>query len=717
MNRLFNFRIAPLILLSIVLAILTITFCDNSIIIAFIILSIIALISVIFIKKFKRARPKFIVCILTFLLFLGLTSLTYVRAENREVYSENSLIEADIDMLTNCDENGAIQLSTDSVMAEVCLSNILVDGRKVEGKAVAKFSDRSIFDGYKIGDRIKFRGNIAPQNLVVEDSYSVLDYRNKLYHYIYCKVDFDDDSFCFYKVSSGMNLMDRIKIKLKGTLYSNTRSDTAGFLYAMTFGDKSGLGSEIENSFTYTGTAHVFAVSGLHIGILASGILWMFKRIKLNNRIVRLVIMSFLLLIFSALCGFSPSTLRASLMTIMLMLAKALGKRNDGISSMSLVASVILLFNPIYLFDVGFLMSFFAVFGILAFAKPFDKFFRKIKTPKKLSGLLSTSISVNVMLLPLTMYFFSGETLLFIIANLLLLPILSVIFPVYLVCGAIASILPFMGWTVTLIAAPFTLLITFIGWISKLPTLVIKFDANAIIILVGLLSAVAFSKYVFVNKNFKRVAAVVFAVALVFMTTTSFRIWGSGNLYVHCFTDKYDCQYVLVDNAYGKEYLIINGKTSGDSVSSALKAMSENKFTSLDGIIVVGDVDDYYLGKLQMYTNCPYVYSTDKVGDAPSGVYVGTSVIESGLTIGYLNYGILDIVSGGKTVRVLADDFYVSDDNYDILVTYNVISGNTDGKYIVCDIGFENSIKNCVSSTFTFEIKNDKIKVQRSWRY
>ncbi|MDE6870444.1 MAG: hypothetical protein K2J75_06920, partial [Clostridia bacterium] len=99
--------------------------------------------------------------------------------------------------------------------------------------------------------------------------------------------------------------------------------------------------------------------------------------------------------------------------------------------------------------------------------------------------------------------------------------------------------------------------------------------------------------------------AVVFAVALVFTVSTAFRIWGSNNLYVYCFTDKYDCQYILVDNAFGGEYLIINDKTSSDSVASVKNAMSENKFAKIDGIIIVGDVDEFYLEKLQISTNCP----------------------------------------------------------------------------------------------------------------
>ena len=716
MRKIFNFRIAPLLLLSIVLAILSITFCSTATIFAIVAIALIALLSVIFIKQFKKARAKLVVCILIFFLFLGLTSLSYAKIENREIYSEGSIIEADIDMLTECDENGVLQNSADALGMKIYLSDIAVDGREIEGKAIAVFSDGEIFKDFKIGDRIKFRGSIAPQNLVVTDAYSAQNYCDKLYHYIYCDVDFEDENFCFYKVSSGMKLLDRIKIKVKSALYSNTRSDTAGFLYAMTFGDKSGLDLQIKDSFSYTGTAHVFAVSGLHVGILASGILWIFKRVKLNNRAIRLAVMSVILLIFTALCGFSPSVVRASVMTAALMLAKAIGMRNDGISSMSLVASSILFVNQIYLFDIGFLMSFFAVFGIFALRKPLEKLFKKL--PKRLRSLLAVSIAVNLALLPLMTYFFNGETLLFIIANLLLLPILSILFPIYLFAVTLASVAPFMGWLVTAVAAPFTLLTMLIEWISKIPALVIHFNANAVIIFIGLASAVLLSEYVFAHKNFKRITAVVFVAAMVFSLSASFRIWGSNDLYVHCFADKYDCQYLLVDNAFGGEYLIVNGRTSSDSAASVQSAMSKNKFAKIDGIIIVGDVDEYYLKKLQMSVNCPYVFTANGVGNTSSGIYAGSSVVEDGMTAGFLNYGTFDLVSGKTTLRVVADEYYsYGEENWQILVTYDLIGDDAEGKYIVCDLGFRNSIKNYVPSTFTFELNNDRIKVERSWRY
>lgn len=712
MKRVFNFRIAPLILASIVSAICVITFCSNSLILALVLFAFIALICGIFIKSLKKIRVKLIICILTFFIFLGLTTLTYERVENTEIYSQNSIIEGDVDMLTECDERGMI--SFEASRGIVYLENIRIDGRGIKGKAYAYFADGEVLDGLAVGDRIKFKGNIAPQNLVVTDSYSIANYRNGVYHYIYCGGKVADEDFLFLKTSTGANIGDRIKLKIKRTLYSNTRSDTASFLYAMTFGDKSGLDTSIKSAFTYTGTAHVFAVSGLHVGMLASAILFLFKRLKLNNKIARLAIMAIILASFCALCDFSPSTIRAAVMTLLLMLSKALGRRNDGISSMSVAAILILSFKPLYLFDLGFLMSFFAVMGIFTLYKPLkNNIFKKL--PRKLGALFATSIAVNLALLPLMMSFFDGETLLFIIANLLLLPIVGICFPIYFALVLIASSFAFMGWSLTAVAIPFTLVSKLIGWISRLPTFVVNFDSGIMIVVIGLLAAVALSEFVFINKKAKRIAAIVIMAAIILSTSASLRLWGTDNAYVCCYTDAYESQFVLVDNAFGGNYLIVNGKLSSDSVDATLGSMQDNKFSKIDGIIIADEVDEYYLTKLQMYANCSKVYRFDGL-DFLSDSEVGGYVVEKGLVVAYVNLGEVDVIIGDCVIKVLAEDYFPEEDDFDVLVTYAPTDKETQGKYVVCDVGYKNSLENYVSGTFTFEINNDKIKVGRFWR-
>ena len=66
---------------------------------------------------------------------------------------------------------------------------------------------------------------------------------------------------------------------------------------------------------------------------------------------------------------------------------------------------------------------------------------------------------------------------------------------------------------------------------------------------------------------------------------------------------------------------------------------------------------------------------------------------------------------------MLARDYYAIDEEYDVLVTYSPTASSTNGKYIVCEYGYTNSLENYVSGAFTFKINNDRIKVDRFWRY
>ena len=70
---------------------------------------------------------------------------------------------------------------------------------------------------------------------------------------------------------------DKVRLRIKSSVYRNVKKETAGFLYAMTLGDKSGLEDGIKADFQRTGAAHIFAVSGLHVGIIAASILWTLK--------------------------------------------------------------------------------------------------------------------------------------------------------------------------------------------------------------------------------------------------------------------------------------------------------------------------------------------------------------------------------------------------------------------------------------------------------
>jgi len=139
-----------------------------------------------------------------------------------------------------------------------------------------------------------------------------------------------------------------------------------GTVAAMLFGDKSGLDDDTYEQFRSNGTAHILAVSGLHVGIIYAFISMLIGgRRKLSTNIIMLLA----LLIYAALAGFSPSVVRAESMIMLHIFSKIFNYRYDLVSAASFAAVVMLAADPYDLFGTGFQMSFLAVF-ILGFAMP-----------------------------------------------------------------------------------------------------------------------------------------------------------------------------------------------------------------------------------------------------------------------------------------------------------------------------------------------------------
>jgi len=715
MRRKFNFRLLPILFGGAILAICAVTFCGKTLQIVAAVAAGIFMTAAVLIKEFKKARMRIILTVLVFLITMGWTALNFDVAEGRKVYSQHSLIEASVDIMSECDSRGNLELDENTYA--VYLYDVEIDGVKAEGKAQAVFTDMSVLQGLKIGDRIRFEGSISPVILTVTDGSSMHKYSSRVYHYIISPSASEDYAGVSF-LSHDIKTTDKIKLAVKDKLYGNVRSDTAGFLYAMTFGDKTGLDTQIKNAFSYTGTAHVFAVSGLHAGIIASAILFVLKRLKLYNIYIKTFAVSAALLPFCALCGFSASTVRATVMILVAMTAKIFKMRNDSLSTLSLAGLLILTLDPLNLFDVGFVMSFAAIVGIIMTARPIERILGKIKKfPKKLASGLAMTVGANAALMPIMVYCFGGQTLLFVLANMIILPIISIIFPVYLISTVLAFI-PYLGVLLTLVGAPFTLVIKTVSAISGIDTLVIDFSSSWIIILICLIAIVLLSEYVFVNKKFKAVTASVIALSMLLTMSFSARRAGDAAAQIFCYEDIYGCQYMLVDNTDGGDYLIVNGKLSSDSVSAARKAMEDRRFKSVDGIIVVGDkVDGGALLRLASATNCREIFSFGEHDYLQIGFVARNHIVDGALIFGYDGRGSAELCIGANSVRILADGYILHENDFDVLLTYAFAGDMEEGQYCVCSDASGKYYKNYMPSTFTFKIKNDKLVTNVFGRY
>lgn len=206
--------------------------------------------------------------------------------------------------------------------------------------------------------------------------------------------------------------------------------ETYSFISALTLGYKHELDDELRAAFRASGTSHVLAVSGLHVSIIYAVFAFLFSFFGRNPKGVALkqTLIIILLWLYAFMTGFSASVIRATIMLTIVCVGLAKNQKGFTYNSLAAAALAILVFNPHSLFDVGFQMSFMAVFFILFFQPKLAKFYYpKNKVKKFIWDLCTVSVAAQMGLAPVVMYYFGAFPTYFFIANLLVVPLVMLI--------------------------------------------------------------------------------------------------------------------------------------------------------------------------------------------------------------------------------------------------------------------------------------------------
>ena len=214
--------------------------------------------------------------------------------------------------------------------------------------------------------------------------------------------------------------------------------DRLGVLSAMTLGEKGGVDPALMEDYRRSGAAHVFALSGLHVGILF-GIVSMFLPSRLFPRLSA-VVQVVLLWLFVMVVGPHASLMRAATMLTCYAVCRMLGRDRDALSILSFAAVLLLLIQPEWLFDVGFQLSFVAVLSILLFYSPLyrlfpaplwdrERWWRYVpwQMVRYVWGIVVISFVATVATLPLSAYYFHRVPLLGMLSSLVVSPCAFVI--------------------------------------------------------------------------------------------------------------------------------------------------------------------------------------------------------------------------------------------------------------------------------------------------
>lgn len=209
-------------------------------------------------------------------------------------------------------------------------------------------------------------------------------------------------------------------------------SESAQLCSALITGYDNEISRDTINAFAHSGTLHVLSVSGLHTGVLFAVLLFILNWLDRHNRfrILKLIILLCGLWLFVFIAGFSPPILRAAIMLSLIAIGKYYYNylSNASVNIMGVSAFVLLLFDPYILFDTGFLLSYFALLGILIFEPPITSLYTgDNKIIRKIWTLCSVSIAAQISTLPITLYFFHQLPLWFVFSNLLVIPLCTLI--------------------------------------------------------------------------------------------------------------------------------------------------------------------------------------------------------------------------------------------------------------------------------------------------
>ena len=245
------------------------------------------------------------------------------------------------------------------------------------------------------------------------------------------------------------------------------RQDAAA-IFAMLFGGYQGIKPELLEAFTITGIVHILSVSGSHITLMAGTANIIGRLLRMPPRATA-ALATGVILFYSLLAGAIPPVIRSALMGILTLLALTAGRERDAQHILGLVALGLLLYSPLWLFDISFQLSFGATAGLLYLAPPLRESLRK-KLPIFVADSLAVTIGAQMAVLPIIAWYFNVLSLSSLLANLIIAPIVEWIIVAGLLAGLLASLFPMLGKLIFLLASVVLGLVYELSrWVAALP--------------------------------------------------------------------------------------------------------------------------------------------------------------------------------------------------------------------------------------------------------
>ena len=380
-------------------------------------------------RKLTIRRPMCVICLL-FISFMYMVLLLCGGVDVKEYKGDNKSVEITGKVTDKMFKNNAY-----------CLHIKCKGKNKNSNKYIIYLKNQNAFD-FKIGQTVKLKGRYKnfsrPENDGQFDSrkyYRIRGYEASIKG---ATVTHSGKRYAYIK-----EWLFSVKENTKRVYFAYMDESEAGTLSAMVLGDKTGLDADVKDLYQAAGISHVLSLSGLHIAAVGM-CLFTILRYSGLGLFGASMISSAVMTMYGLMTGFSTSTIRALIMFILAVIAKAIGRTYDLMSGMCLASILIIVENPYYIFDSGFLLSVLSVSGIsLIYPILLDitDFFKKEKCAiyEKTRKSICISLSTNLATLPVVFNTFFKISRYSIFINIIVVPLMSIILGIGIIVLIIAN--------------------------------------------------------------------------------------------------------------------------------------------------------------------------------------------------------------------------------------------------------------------------------------
>lgn len=356
---------------------------------------------------------------------------------------------------------------------------------------------------------------------------------------------------------------------------------TIALLKGILIGDTSDLDEETKKAFSDSGIAHLMSVSGTNITFLLIPLVFLFKKSGVHKKVYSLLIVIFLIL-YAFITGFSPPVARAVIMASVLLVAPLFNREADTYTALAFSAILIILLNPYTLFGASFQLSFAATLAILLFYKKIKGAISKKIHNGIIASNLSATLSAQLGILPLSAIYFSNISIIGILTNLLVMPLIPLISILGYFMIAVGQFWQFGAYIIfQILKYPTKLIFLISNILSKAKFAIIDVPSFPIIFIIIYYVGLVFFIIIKPKYNIKvPIKATVILFVIVIILTVSFN-FKTSNLEI-VILDEGEADCIFIKSPDGKNILIDSGE-KGDVVIAFLKYRAINKIDLLIG--------------------------------------------------------------------------------------------------------------------------------------